>query len=829
MIATRAAFILLSALLLLMTASSARALDVVLTTPDGDAVPGRPTRLHVAAIDDDGQPVRDLSVLAERGTVQPDAEPDLPPGVTGWLWTPGGPGDTRIEVAAGGASKAFQLPVRPLPDLDLGVPGRLESPAGAPVLLRLTDPGRPGPDDLVISTSEPSDVDVRETGDALELRLRPEGQGARVLLVTLSDRRRPTRPQLVRVRIVDRPTLAFDVEPGARLTVRIGSRSYGPFEADPEGRVRASVEQRPGERSAEIVVTDDLGNTLITPYVLSAIAAPPMVVATLGDPLPGGRPPDVIVHATTVDGRAWTGRAPECRVPGGAEPLPALRLVPGVWRVAGVGPARLTSDSLRLSCTLRDSRIDMRRRAPPGIPVALDLRVGPDPISLDFPVAEVTAHLVDAAGERISADAVQVSAERGAVRLEAPSGGSRRGEYRAGSQALVEGSDRVVATWSRPLGEGRAAGVQVGHGVVPVVGLLRVQGRAVDARGRPLPGAPVVLRAGASEWSGVADDRGWATAELPIPEGLLPMVVEARSGPWVARRLAPRSSPARGPGPGRPDLVDTVQITLTTGRAASIEIRTDDPVLYLRPGASMPVRIQVLDRGGQPIPNEVPALTVDHGRVGVPRPHPDGGFEAVYTPPPDASPRDVTLTARAGSGTATGAARLRLAAPPLRTAAGLGLGVISNLRRLTSPYLMLHVERRTFVDAVTFRGGVAVYGGAATVESDVATQRSRITLFPIQASALYRPQMGRWQLWGGATLQLVPYFTTRVQDEARLPALQGVLPPGVGLVLGVGRRIRGGEVMIELQPVFQFGAPSSGFTGQLGGLSSYLGYRAVFD
>jgi len=806
--------------------------EIRVVTPDGDAQPGRPTRVHVAAVDDAGAPLSGVQLVAERGSVRADTDPQAGPGVSAWLWTPPpDAGTVVLRASVGEQVVPVELPVRPLPDLDLGVSGRLDAPSSGPVLLRLTAPDRPPPDDLRVHTSEDARVQVTETGEALEVRILPQGQGARVLLVTLADARRSARPQPVLVRLIDRPTLRFDVEPGARLRVRVGRRTYGPFRADSQGTVRASIEQRPGERTAEILVSDELGNELSTPYVLSAVQSPALLLTARGRPRAGDLPPDVLVRASTADARPWTGSDPQCRVPGGSGEVPLTRLEPGLWRISAAGPPRMAGDTLRLSCQLREARRELRLRPPAGVPVGLDLRVGPETISLDFPVAEVTAHLLDGTGERLSADRVEVLAEHGSVRLEPPDGGSRRGEYRASNQAMALGTDRIIARWSRLPGQGRPAGVQVAHGAVPTVGTVRVHGRAVDLQERPLVGVPITLSLLGQEGTvqGVTGEEGWFSADLQTPADLGPAVIQARVPGHLARRMALRGTPPRGGGPGLPDLTDAVRVTLTSGRTSTIEVRLDTPVLYLQPDATVTVQIELFDRGGQPVMGEVPSLSVDAGTIGAPRPSTGGGYVATYTPDPDAVPRDVTITARAGSGKAVGSARLRLTPPPVRAALGVAVGGTTNFGRLVSPYLSLDADLRLPIDPFFLRIGVAGYGTARTVETTYGTSRNRITLFPVTLAALYRPHRGRVPIWIGLGAQIAPYYTSVVFDGAPLPARQGALGPGLTAIFGIGRRIGPYEAIAELRPTLISGSSDAGVSGQLGGVSLVLGFRAVID
>jgi len=282
------------------------AAEVAIVPVDGPVRPGRVNRLQVVVVDDRGQPIENPSVQVDVGTVLPVSSLAVD-GVTTWAWTPPvGASEGVFSVTAAARVYTAPLPITPLPPLGLNIPGRIDVQAGTQLLLRINDSKRPNVEDLVVHTSEPSEIDVRDVGDALEVRLRPSGTGARVVTVTLEDRSRASRPQIVRYRLYDRQRRTFDLEPGATLRVRLGGREYGPFRATNEGRVSAVLEQWPGERQAELVVRDSLGNELVSPYVLSALSEPGLSVMGQADWPVGAAPTSVYAVAPTTDrsGRA---------------------------------------------------------------------------------------------------------------------------------------------------------------------------------------------------------------------------------------------------------------------------------------------------------------------------------------------------------------------------------------------------------------------------------------------------------------------------------------------------------------------------------------------
>lgn len=804
----------------------ALAAEVEITAPAGPVRPARPAVLEVVAVDDTGVVLSGVHLEA------PDGGGTLRAPVEGgpWLWTPPPvPGVVTLRVVGDGVDERVPVPVEAPPAPVWQAPDRVVGSTQRPVRFRL-EGDVPPVEALAVSTSEAARVDLHEVEGRIEVEVAPDGGGgARAVVVALRDLRSDTAPELTVLRLVDRPVLSFELEAGARLTVRVGDRSYGPVVSDGQGPVRVPIEQRPGELQAELVVSDDLGNELVTPYVLSARSEPSLVLVPPRPSWPGELPPDVLVVGVRPDGRLWRGADPRCQAVALGD-VPVERLEDGVYRVA-VPPRPFGAGESRIRCQLGQSVASTRLELP-SVPTAIDLRVWPDEVTTDFPVAEVTAHVIDAAGDRLDVDGLRVTADRGTVTIEPGAAGSVRGEYRGGAEAIREGSDAVRARFVPPATNGWPVRVEVSHGSVPRTGAVRVHARARDRRGVPLVGVPLVLRAADATARVVTGVDGWASADLDPGAGVEPVEVAARTVGLEARRVAARGSRSAGPAPGDPDLSASSVVLLTTGRVSSLLVEPDTPVLYLTPGARVIVRVYLYDRAENLVSDELPVLSAEHGSLGPPRLREDGGFDVEYTPPPDGVARTVSIVARASAGSAEAVTRLRLEPRPVVAAIGLSAGTISNLGGITSALFSVDGDVRlpALNGQLVVRLGVGGYTTARESEIDLGIERKRLTLVPVTAAGLVRQDRGRWAGWVGGGVVVAPYAASRTFGDAPAARAAGVLPPGFTGVVGGGRRIGGGELAIELRGTF-LSSPGggTGYTGQVGGLAGVLGYRLVID
>ncbi|MFT7521672.1 MAG: hypothetical protein ACI9MC_003824 [Kiritimatiellia bacterium] len=809
--------------------------EVVVLT--GALYPATPARVQVAAVDGSGAAVDPESVKVDKGTLLLETDGRASRAVHSYLYTPPAlPGSVAFTVRSTGKTTTVLHTIVVRPQSAIRAPSRVDGLVGRAVGFNITAPGLTV-EDLVVRTGEPSGVSVRAAQDGVvRVELQPTGQGARVVLVGLRDRRSAGRVKVVRVRLHQRHDKTFDLEPGARMGVRVGDRDYGPFFADEQGRVAAGWEQHPGEALAVLTTSDDLGNSTQSAYPMAALDPAPLL-AEVADPWPGDLPPTILLHVARADGTGSSRVTPRCRAPGTGE-LKLHRVAIGRW-VVGLPPRPVAGLDLRVSCEVGSARGDLRLPAPTGRAHRLVLRAWPEELSTDFPVSEVTVHLEDVRGERLVAEGLQLTADRGVVVLHAADSPSRRAEYQGGIDAVRQGYDTIRAAWHLPMGEGDVHRVQVVRGPLDSEGQIAIHARALDRQGRPIAGAALEVGLGDVSRSVVSAEDGWATASIAPTGSMLQMW--ARSGGYERRALALLGGPVDEIGPGLADLDAHASVRLTAGRVSTVRLELDTPVLHTGPTAVLRVRVYLYDRAENLVLDEIPVITSSVGDIGPPRRLPDGGYEAEYQPPPGARAQTVSIIARSPTGSASGTRDLRLEPRPVLFGVGAGVGVISNLSMegINTAFFTVDADKRlpVFNDQLMARVGIAGYSVTRTVTiaenapsgGDVEVLK-RLTLIPVSISALARQDWGRNSTWLGFGFTLAP-FTALEQHGARTPVVSvGVLPPGFSTVVGAGRRFGYSEVIFEFRGTF-LASPGgdSGFQGQVGGLGAVLGIRRVFD
>jgi hypothetical protein len=813
--------------MILWLAGAALAGQIQVISPDGPLRPGTPAVVHVAAADDLGGPAPVApTVTSADGRVRPIGP--IEPGVYAYAVVPPESGSLSLLVDAYGEKHGVALPIEPTPPSRLEIPSRIDAMAGDPLVrLRVTGADLPPPEALQVVVGEGSVVGVEAVDGALEIRLSmPESPYPRFVPVGVRDTRRDERPAWAAFRLRTRVTLNLQTEPGASLVVSVGRRSYGPFLADATGMVRPVIEQWPGELSATAVLTDDLGNETRTTLALTGSAEASLVSLRTGEIVAGRPLPEIWLYGLHSDGRTWEGAPPFCQTPGAAA-LPVQGLGGGEWRVPL--PELPSLQDLRVRCVLGGvAEVVERVAVGDEVPQRLELRVWPEELSTDFPVAEVQAVLENARGERVPTDGVRVYALTGAVaRDEGPAGLVWRGEY-DGRASVPGGGDTLSARYDLPAGEGPVAFLGVAHGAVGRLGTVKVFARASDASGRPLPGVSVALDAGAEPATAVTGSDGWASVEVVAPPGLGALVLTARSGDRTARGLAPRGAPARG-GPGSPDLFVEKKVPITTGRVAEIDVKVDPDILYTGPRSVARIEVRIKDRTGALVSEPPDALQLSAGTCGEWVGTGDGGWVCTYTPPPGDVARVVDVAVRSES--ATTLARVQLEPRPIDRSALFAVGFVSNFGVIASPLITADVDYRLPVwgRKMMLRAGVGYYGASVKVDTGVGTPADlRATIFPLTVGVVARGDFRGDAVWGGLGGVVAPYI-----GEARFGTESvrelSVYPPGLAMIAGLGRRLGSGEVFTEIRGTVIV-SPGGDFalTGPVGGVGAVVGYRVIY-
>lgn len=495
----------------------------------------------------------------------------------------------------------------------------------------------PPPGTVAVSVANPAPVKGRD--EAVELRLEvlradgtpDEGAPAPVISVSAGAVRdlAPAGPGRYRARFVPAATLHPDVavllavvprcpvcatpravgyvavpvsaavdlpgvsEPGARTTVTVAGRRFGPAEADARGRFDVPVVVPPGAHLADATTVDGLGNRrekrldLHLPPVdrLACAAWPPAV------PADGGS--GAIVHcvASTASGLP----APDARLlltasAGTVEPLAPVpgggALQRARWRpAAGEGAGEVV-----LRAAYPDggpaSRDEVRVALASGPPVELTARVAREPVPHGATVgAETSAR--DARGDVLGTPSGPPGAATGFV---AP------GRFVAAPAGLFQDAELAFA-----LPPGREVATLA---LRPAPGAWIAEARTVDAR--PVPGARLAFGSGVEA---TTDARG----EARVPAKGSREAVTAPSG----ARAAGFAGAAPPPQP------------IALSRVVRVALRPPTPVDVVAGLDGGAVRWRIEDGAGRPLPARRVVLRAQGVTLGPAERDGDGGRAAV--------------------------------------------------------------------------------------------------------------------------------------------------------------------------------------------------------
>lgn len=808
---------------MLLLIAVALAADVVLVAPDGAPWAGEKTTLAVA-VAEAGAPVRgaDVRVEATRGRVL-GATIEREPGqyVFSYQAPPAGADADELRItAAGGPPVRWPLTVRPSPPGRLGNAADVATVVGTPrIELRFPSAEAPDARHVVVRLSEGKVIEVRREAEAIMVAVEPgAAREARVIGAAVLDTRRPgALPATGVVRLRARHTGAVTAEPGSKVAIRAGRRNYGPFVADKAGTANVSFESEPGETSYEIAVSDDLGNTQKLQSPLQALARP--VVTAVDARTERGA--TVFIAAWAASGAAWSGAAPACKF-GVGDRESTVAVAHGVFRTDTTLDAAIFE--MRGDCVLGETAVPVRIPVESGDPARIELRVYPEALDADFPIAEAQVTLVDARGDRLPAVGAELTADRGEIDATL-TGGVLRGEYRGGA-AVAAGSDRLRATWNLPAGEGDPWSLRVY--ATPQGESLEVRVRVFGRDHRPLAGALVAVRTGEGDVVLTADERGWSRALIPRPAGEL-WVVKAASGAAAGEAAVFRVSVAASPDPALPDLFVSAEVSIRAGRVRQLHLDATPRPLVTGTGEEAVVIVRLLDAAGNLVRDEPVSVSASAGTVGPAEVRADGTFAARYTPPPGIQARVVHLTAASSGSTVS--TDLELVPRPVRGAISAQVGWIGNFGNVSAPIFGIAVEHRLPIPLVSARVGVSGYLLDQTV-LDATSGREIIVhgeFFPIDAGVVLTQRGPHLSLGAGVSAVLVPYGISVDYGENRGLAGVGLAPPGVLVHGSAGYRFAASEAFIQAGYLLYTAAGGAvSFEGGLGGLSLGAGYRVLY-
>ncbi len=759
-------------------------------------------------------------------------------GAVGRLLIQPRPDAERVALRVGGAVVAA-MEVTPPAAPTLAVRSTTSWVDTGEVQVRILGAVRPEHLQVVLGEGRVVAVDPDPDGVVLRLALGDEAY-PRVVPIGVRDLSDPgSVPAWGAVRLRARPNVPVTTAPGTRVTLSVGGRSFGPVVVPAEGRVSIPLVQEPEDAVARIVLRDPSGNETRRSF-----------------PLASGRPEPVLA---LVEG-AWRDGAPSpgvwLHLPRAAADDPVVCQAPVVGRlpvVAGRDPSErrmvlpleppAQGWELRVRCdSPSGGEVTFAVPRAEGVPSALRVRVWPEVLSADLPVADVAVTLENALGERVEPrGSVDITARYGEVVSVRRPGVGIRAEYRGHAVAEV-GEDVLTVRWTASAGDGPTREVEVASLGRDEQGRAQVAVRAVDALARPLADVSVSVAAAGAQDEAITRPDGWATlalAGIGLGPQRIALVAEGRS--MGAVLVDPdRPDPA---GPGRPDLVRDVPVRVDPGRVA--EVMLDAPDSQVVPGArrGVPIVARFLDRNGLPAADPRPTLEAPEGVVTGPEVQEDGAIAWTWRPSPGLRPRQVTLVARSEALDLEDEVRVRVAPAPLRRWIGVGAALHSNLGRLTVPRVDLEATWRIALTpagrsragrggtpGLEVGGGVSWYG--RTLASDgleVPDDTVRMDLIPVTARVAFRQSWPLHAVWVGAGLVVAPWVGVARVDGEVVSQGGGVLSPGVEGTVGYGVRVPGGEIGVHLRAssLFSPGTPES-FSGWLGGIAVGATWRVAY-
>lgn len=721
----------------------------------------------------------------------------------------------------------LRFPVADSLDLSFEAPQRVDGIAGQkkPILIQLRSDVDLNPDEVDIWTSEGRIQSIEKEKGGLVVSLLPsEARQPHMGLLGIRDLTRPNLPPAwVPVRLRARPPVSVRTDPGTSLTLKMGSRTYGPYRAGADGAVSAKVDVYPGEQTATAYLADSFGNTQKTTITVASAPDPVLGILVEGTLSAGGAPPRIHLKAMTGPGGVWRGSGPKCTAAGG-DALLIAQVSASAWVALLSESATQASFDLRVDCQLATQQQSVQVPVQRGLPHRVVLQVYPQVLSSDFPVAQVQAFLEDAAGERIGAEGIVLSADRGVLQLEESKGGRVRANYRGSS---AQGEDTVWARFDRAQGSGGVYAIEAGWRFVD--DWVEVSARVMDRQGRPLADRILYLSLGEQHFSALSNARGWVEGRFRAPAA--PGIFRVQTGLLHSSQLVTDTG-SQWLDPGKPDFEGSQELVFQAGRISQVFISVEPTILFGEPGAFADVHVRLLDRGGRTVPGEKINIRVDRGLVDTPRPLADGSFVARVYPPQGMVTGELILSAEGGAGHFTASTTLAIEPRPQRIGIGVGAGYIQGLRGVSGPVFFADLESQlSLLDGFfQLRGGFMNWQDRAVVLDPARNQEIEVQLdnYGLALHVIARRETGAWSNWVGLGGMLAPFRQSARFEGQPLIGGWGLHRPGIVFTGGAAIRALSGELSGELRWIGMNGQSGDfGYEGSVGGMAILLGYRVI--
>jgi hypothetical protein len=721
----------------------------------------------------------------------------------------------------------LRFPVARSPGLSFEAPRRVDGIAGQkqPILIQLRSDVELAPESVDVWSSEGVIQSIEKEKGGLVISLLPsEARQPHMGLIGIRDLTRPNLPPAwVPVRLRARPPVSVRTEPGTALTLKMGSRTYGPYRAGPDGSVSAKVDVYPGEQTATAFLSDSFGNTQKTIITVASAPVPVLGLFVEGTLSAGGTPPRIYLKGMTGPGGAWTGPGPQCTAAGG-DALSIAKVGASAWVALLSESATQASFDLRVDCQLATHQQSVQVPVQRGLPHRVVLQVYPQVLSSDFPVAQVQAFLEDAAGERIGAEGIVLSADQGTLQSDESKGGRVRANYRGSS---AQGADTIWARFDQAQGSGGVYSIQTGWRFSG--DWVEISARVLNRQGRPLAERALELSLGEQQFSALSNEHGWVKGRFR--SSVTPEILRVQTGLLHSSHLVTGTG-SHWLDPGKPDFEDSQDLVFQAGRISQVFISVEPTILFGEPGAFADVHVRLLDRGGRTVPGEKIVVRVDKGVVDSPRPLADGSFVARVYPPQGMVTGEIVLSAEGGAGHFTASTTLAIEPRPQRIGIGVGAGYIQGLRGVSGPVLFADLESqlRVLDGFFQIRGGFMNWRDRAIVLDPARNQEVEVQLdnFALALHVIARRESGARSNWIGLGGTVAPFRQSVRFEGQPLIGGWGIHRPGIVFTAGAAIRALSGELSGELRWIGMNGQTGNfGYEGSVGGMAILLGYRVI--
>jgi len=714
------------------------------------------------------------------------------------------------------------------PEAVIAAPSGVDGLVGAPIDFAVTaaDGALLEANDLRVEVADGSTTSSCLPEVGCTITWTPGGEPyPRAVPIFIHDKRHPIhRPLVVVGSLSARPAIPVQTEVGAKVTLMIGDREYGPETAGPDGRVRFSVTVHPGETEAVAELEDRLGNRQKSTILLGASKGFTLGLTHQGSIIQGGLPPVALVAVVSPRGRLVSDSPPECT---GLVQSAPFAVGDGLWGGHVASPGGVDQ---RVACRFRGSaessvvvRVERSRAT------RLVVQSYPTQLSADLPLAEVQAYLLNGVGERLPVSGLHVEAEIGMVRLDGARGEPLiRGRY-DGTKATMSGQDLVTASWRRPKGTGGIWDLAIRVAAPGDGSQVLIDARAVDQGGRPVEGVAVDISIGSNRKTVQTGPGGWATATHPWTPGAGAVAVSVSADGLTRRSIVLRGDPA-GAAVGRPDLVTELLIPIRAGRVHGLVLNTQPRVLT-NDGMVGQIEVYLEDKLGNLITGPDVEISATAGVVGEAQLRGTGKFVATYAPPIGMAPGPVRLTATTKDGLFSASTDVEVVHRQLDWSLGANAGVMSGARGLLAVKTSLVGEARTPFSGLYGRADLMYYRLRA--ESVDPVTRDLVSVHmdvgALSVGGVARGDFRRMPVWAGGGLLIAPYRINASAGEQTSSEGWGWLTPGAMVVAGIGTRVWGGELYGELQYLFLSGPGRTyGWNGAIGGVVGAIGFKVLY-